>query len=63
MQAGIFADVPVKSILAASAGLQEHLENSSAALLTELRNGKKIEGALETGLKDAFKAWKSGFKA
>ncbi len=63
MQSGVFADVAVKSVQAASLSLQEHLENASASLLAELRAGKKIDGALESGLKDSFKVWKSAFKA
>ena len=63
MQSGVFADIPVKSVLAASGSLREHLENSCAGALAELRNGKKIEGEAEKSLKEAFAAWKRTFKA
>ena len=63
MQSGVFSDIPVKSVLAASGSLQEHLENTAAAALGELRDGKKIEGDNEKALKDAFAAWKRTFKA
>ncbi len=63
MQTGIFSDIAVKSVLAASDSLREHLENACAPALTELRNGKKIEGEAEKSLKEAFASWKRTFKA
>ncbi len=63
MQSGVFAEVAVKDILAASDSLRTHLEDNAAAALNELRAGKKIEGDIEKSLKDAFAAWKRGFKA
>ena len=63
MQSGVFADIAVKSVLAASDSLREHLENNCAAALAELRSGKKIEGEAEKSLKEAFASWKRTFKA
>jgi F0F1-type ATP synthase alpha subunit len=63
MQNGFFNDMPVKSVQAASASLQAHLETAKPAILTKIRGGSKIEKDGEAELKAACETWRRGFKA
>ena len=63
MQNGFFADVPVKSVTAASAGLQAALEAAKPGVLARIRGGDKIDDAGAAELKAACEAWKRTFKA
>ena len=63
MQNGFFNDMPVKSVQAASASLQAHLETAKPAILTKIRLGNKIEKDGEAELKAACETWRRSFKA
>ena len=63
MQNGFFNDMPVKSVQAASASLQAHLETAKPAILTKIRLGNKIEKDGEAELKSACETWRRSFKA
>ena len=62
MQNGFFNDMPVKSVQAASASLQAHLETAKPAILTKIRLGNKIEKDGEAELKSACETWRRSFK-
>jgi len=55
--------MPVKSVQAASASLQTHLENAKPAILTKIRQGNKIEKEGEAEMKSACETWRRSFKA
>ena len=63
MQNGFFNDMSVKSVQAASASLQAHLETAKPAILTKIRLGNKIEKDGEAELKSACETWRRSFKA
>jgi F-type H+-transporting ATPase subunit alpha len=63
MQNGFFNDMPVKSVQAAAASLQTHLETAKPAVLAKIRGGSKIEKDGEAELKAACETWRRGFKA
>ena len=63
MQNGFFNDMPVKSVQAAAASLQAHLETAKPAILTKIRLGNKIEKDGEAELKSACETWRRSFKA
>ena len=63
MQNGFFNDMPVKSVQAAAASLQTHLETAKPAILTKIRLGNKIEKDGEAELKSACETWRRSFKA
>ena len=63
MQNGFFNDMPVKSVQAASASLQAHLETAKPAILAKIRLGNKIEKDGEAELKSACETWRRSFKA
>ncbi len=63
MQNGFFSDVAVKSVQAAAAGLQTHLESAKPASLARIRAGEKIDDAMAAELKSACDVWKRSFKA
>ena len=63
MQNGFFNDMPVKSVQAASASLQTHLETAKPAILTKIRQGNKIEKDGEAEMKSACETWRRSFKA
>ncbi|MEY3958036.1 MAG: hypothetical protein RJA37_639 [Verrucomicrobiota bacterium] len=63
MQNGYFADVAVKSVQAAAAALQTHLESAKPASLARIRTGEKIDDAMAAELKSACDVWKRSFKA
>ena len=63
MQNGFFNDMPVKSVQAAAASLQAHLETAKPAILAKIRQGNKIEKDGEAELKFACETWRRSFKA
>ena len=63
MQNGFFNDMPVKSVQAAAASLQAHLEAAKPAVLAAIRGGSKIEKDGEAELKAACETWRRSFKA
>ena len=63
MQNGFFNDMPVKSVQAAAASLQTHLETAKPGILTKIRLGNKIEKDGEAELKSACETWRRSFKA
>ncbi|NBR42761.1 MAG: F0F1 ATP synthase subunit alpha [Verrucomicrobia bacterium] len=63
MQNGFFNDMPVKSVQAAAASLQAHLETAKPAILAKIRQGNKIEKDGEAELKSACETWRRSFKA
>ena len=63
MQNGFFNDMPVKSVQAAAASLQTHLETAKPAILTKIRQGNKIEKDGEVEMKSACETWRRSFKA
>jgi F-type H+-transporting ATPase subunit alpha len=63
MQNGFFNDMPVKSVQAASASLQAHLETAKPGVLTKIRLGNKIEKDGEAELRSACETWRRSFKA
>jgi F-type H+-transporting ATPase subunit alpha len=63
MQNGFFNDLPVKSVQAASASLQAHLETAKPGVLAKIRGGSKIEKDGEAELKSACETWRRSFKA
>ena len=63
MQNGFFNDLPVKSVQAASASLQAHLETAKPAVLAKIRGGSKIEKDGEAEMKSACETWRRSFKA
>ena len=63
MQNGFFNDMPVKSVQAAAASLQAHLETAKPAILAKIRLGNKIEKDGEAELKAACETWRRSFKA
>jgi F-type H+-transporting ATPase subunit alpha len=63
MQNGFFNDMPVKSVQAAAASLQSHLETAKPAILAKIRLGNKIEKDGEAELKSACETWRRSFKA
>ena len=63
MQNGFFNDMPVKSVQAAAASLQAHLETAKPGILTKIRLGNKIEKDGEAELKSACETWRRSFKA
>jgi len=63
MQNGFFNDMPVKSVQAAAASLQTHLETAKPAILAKIRLGSKIEKDGEAELKSACETWRRSFKA
>jgi F-type H+-transporting ATPase subunit alpha len=63
MQNGFFNDMPVKSVQAAAASLQTHLETAKPAILAKIRLGNKIEKDGEAELKSACETWRRSFKA
>ena len=63
MQNGFFNDMPVKSVQAAAASLQTHLETAKPAVLAKIRLGSKIEKDGEAELKAACETWRRSFKA
>jgi len=62
MQNGFFNDMPVKSVQAASASLQAHLETAKPGILTKIRLGNKIEKDGEAELRSACETWRRSFK-
>ena len=62
MQNGFFNDMAVKSVQAASASLQAHLETAKPAILAKIRLGNKIEKDGEAELKAACETWRRSFK-
>ena len=62
MQNGFFNDMPVKSVQAASASLQAHLETAKPAILAKIRLGNKIEKDGEAELKSTCETWRRSFK-
>ena len=63
MQNGFFNDMPVKSVQAAAASLQSHLETAKPAILAKIRLGNKIEKDGEAELKSSCETWRRSFKA
>ena len=63
MQNGFFNDMPVKSVQAAAASLQTHLETAKPGILVKIRLGNKIEKDGEAELKSACETWRRSFKA
>ena len=63
MQNGFFNDMPVKSVQAAAASLQAHLETAKPGILAKIRLGNKIEKDGEAELKTACETWRRSFKA
>ena len=63
MQNGFFNDMPVKSVQAAAASLQTHLETAKPGVLAKIRLGSKIEKDGEAELKAACETWRRSFKA
>ena len=63
MQNGFFNDMPVKSVQAAAASLQTHLETAKPGVLAKIRLGSKIEKDGEAELKSACETWRRSFKA
>ena len=63
MQNGFFNDMPVKSVQAAAASLQTHLETAKPGILTKIRQGNKIEKDGEAELRSACETWRRSFKA
>ncbi|MCF7711261.1 MAG: F0F1 ATP synthase subunit alpha [Opitutales bacterium] len=63
MQNGFFNDLPVKSVQAASASLQAHLETAKPGVLAKIRSGSKIEKDGEAEMKSACETWRRSFKA
>jgi F-type H+-transporting ATPase subunit alpha len=63
MQNGFFNDMPVKSVQAAAASLQTHLETAKPGILAKIRLGNKIEKDGEAELKAACETWRRSFKA
>ena len=63
MQNGFFNDMPVKSVQAAAASLQTHLETAKPPILAKIRLGNKIEKDGEAELKSACETWRRSFKA
>jgi F-type H+-transporting ATPase subunit alpha len=63
MQNGFFNDMPVKSVQAAAASLQTHLETAKPGVLAKIRGGSKIEKDGEAELKAACETWRRSFKA
>jgi F-type H+-transporting ATPase subunit alpha len=63
MQNGFFNDMPVKSVQAAAASLQTHLETAKPAILAKIRLGNKIEKDGEAELKSSCETWRRSFKA
>ena len=63
MQNGFFNDLPVKSVQAASASLQAHLETAKPGVLAKIRGGSKIEKDGEAEMKSACETWRRSFKA
>ena len=63
MQNGFFNDMPVKSVQAAAASLQAHLETAKPGILAKIRLGNKIEKDGEAELKSACETWRRSFKA
>ena len=63
MQNGFFNDMPVKSVQAAAASLQAHLEAAKPGILAKIRLGQKIEKDGEAELKSACETWRRSFKA
>ena len=63
MQNGFFNDMPVKSVQAAAASLQAHLETAKPAILAKIRLGNKIEKDGEAELKSSCETWRRSFKA
>ncbi len=63
MQNGFFNDMPVKSVQAAAASLQTHLETAKPGILAKIRLGNKIEKDGEAELKSACETWRRSFKA
>jgi len=63
MQSGYFADIAVKSVQAAAAALQTHLESAKPKVLGRIRLGEKIDDAGAAELKSACDTWKRSFKA
>ena len=55
--------MPVKSVQAAAASLQTHLETAKPAILAKIRLGNKIEKDGEAELKSACETWRRSFKA
>ena len=62
MQNGFFNDMPVKSVQAAAASLQAHLETAKPGILAKIRLGNKIEKDGEAELKAACETWRRSFK-
>ncbi len=63
MQNGFFNDMPVKTVQAAAASLQTHLETAKPGVLAKIRGGSKIEKDGEAELKSACETWRRSFKA
>jgi F-type H+-transporting ATPase subunit alpha len=63
MQSGYFADVAARSVQAAAAELQAHLETAKPKVLDRIRLGEKIDDAGAAELKSACDTWKRSFKA
>jgi F-type H+-transporting ATPase subunit alpha len=63
MQNGFFNDMPVKSVQAAAASLQAHLETAKPGILAKIRLGNKIEKDGEAELKSSCETWRRSFKA
>jgi F-type H+-transporting ATPase subunit alpha len=62
MQAGYFADVPVKSVQEAASLLQAQLETAKPGVLSRIRLGEKIDDAGAAELRAACDTWKRGLK-
>ena len=53
----------MKSVQAASASLQAHLETAKPGVLAKIRGGSKIEKDGEAEMKSACETWRRSFKA
>ena len=59
LQNDFFADLPVKSVVAASDNMREFFEGQRADLIEKIETQKKISDELAQELKDACAVWKS----
>ncbi|MDY6068494.1 MAG: F0F1 ATP synthase subunit alpha [Opitutales bacterium] len=59
LQNDFFADLPVKSVVAASENMREFFEGQRADLIEKIETQKKIPDELAQELKDACEVWKS----
>jgi F-type H+-transporting ATPase subunit alpha len=62
LQNEAFDDIDVGDMVNAAASLQEFLETGKRELLDQILQKKKIDEAIEAGLKEAIAGWKSAYK-